>query len=99
MGPGRTPTERRRLTKLEWAVLTTLAEAYGELVAHGDLVSKVYRATGRPASPLNVLKVVVCHLRGKLAGTPLQVENIFGQGYRLRPPPSPARGRRSLPTS
>jgi len=37
----------------------------------------------RPADIGNLLSMTVCRLRQKLAGTPLRIEAIWGQGYRL----------------
>jgi DNA-binding response OmpR family regulator len=37
-----------------------------------------------------LLKVLICHLRDKLRGTPLQIEAVYGHGYRLVVSATPA---------
>jgi DNA-binding response OmpR family regulator len=76
--------ERRHLTPLEWTVLMVLWRHRDRLSSHqvlGDaLVDRSQRVL---VDTQNLLKVVICRLRVKLAGTPLQINTVHSQGYRL----------------
>ena len=84
-------TERRRVNAQEWTVLEALWRCRGRLVDHPSLMAALYPPPKTPTKHFDsLLKVTVCRLRAKLVGTPLHIENVFGQGYRLRVTAVPA---------
>ena len=72
------------LTRKEFGVLQTLAEADGAVVSAEDLLEQVWDANTDPFS--NIVSVTVTRLRRKL-GSPPVIETVIGSGYRI---PGPA---------
>lgn len=71
-----------RLTKHEAKVLVALRS--GRTLSKGNIVSAVY--VDSPEEPQEkIIDVYVCLIRQKLADTPIYVETVYGQGYRLTP--------------
>jgi DNA-binding response OmpR family regulator len=76
--------EERRLTRQEWGLLIALWSRRGRTVEPSLLEEALYPPPqDRPAQFGNLLKVVVFRLRKKLAGTPLVIETVYGEGYHL----------------
>lgn len=71
------------LTAREFALLQTLAQRAGEVVARAELWEACYDANAEPGS--NVIDVYVGYLRRKLvaAGCPEAIRTVRGQGYVL----------------
>jgi DNA-binding response OmpR family regulator len=69
------------LTLKERAVLETIMAADGGIVSSEELLEKAWDIHANPFS--QVVKVTICALRRKLGGPPL-IDNVRGQGYRLR---------------
>jgi DNA-binding response OmpR family regulator len=73
------------LTTREFAILETLAQRHGEVVARADLWERCYDAAAEPNS--NVIDVYVGYLRRKLerAGLAGAIRTVRGAGYVLEP--------------
>jgi len=73
------------LTAREFALLETLAQRSGEVVARTDLWERCYDAAAEPNS--NVIDVYVGYLRRKLerAGLTDAIRTVRGAGYMLEP--------------
>lgn len=76
------PTWLPQLTKHEGKVLAALHS--GRTLTKGQILSAVY--VDSPEEPQEkIIDVFVCRLRRKLADTPILIETVWGQGYRLTP--------------
>ena len=69
------------LTAREYAVLTCLVEAAGDVVSRAELISKVW-GRGDPGS--NLVEVHLSRLRDKLGEDAGVIETVRRAGYRLR---------------
>jgi DNA-binding response OmpR family regulator len=69
------------LTLKERAVLETIMGADGGIVSSEELLEKAWDRHANPFS--QVVKVTICALRRKLGG-PSLIDNVRGQGYRLK---------------
>ncbi len=75
------PTWLPQLTKHEGKVLAALHS--GRTLTKGQILSAVYGGIDEPFE--KIIDVFVCRLRRKLADTPILIETVWGQGYRLTP--------------
>ena len=69
------------LTAREWEVLEALVSRQGRVVARADLLDRVWRGNGRPAS--DSLDVILSRLRRKIGGegSGCSVRTIRGEGF------------------
>jgi DNA-binding response OmpR family regulator len=73
-----------RLTKMEFLLLSMLAQNAGEIVPRAALLAQVWGYS--PEVHTRTLDVHIRRLRGKLGDySRRQIETIFGIGYRLQP--------------
>ncbi len=76
------------LTDTEYQVLWLLVRAQGNLIEYSDIVTFLYGDNESKDIPLsNGYEVFVSRLRSKLeyvAGNALEIENVYGLGYRLK---------------
>jgi DNA-binding response OmpR family regulator len=80
------------LTAREYALLSCLLEAGGEVMSRADLLSKVCGGA-KTTLGSNLLEVHLSRLRDKLGADANMIETVRRAGYRLRP----GAGRRSHP--
>ena len=77
--------DERRITPQEWTVLQQLWQSRGALVSGRGFLEVLYPEPKTPPKQVaNLLKVTICRLRAKLAGTPVKIETVHRKGYRLR---------------
>jgi two-component system, OmpR family, phosphate regulon response regulator PhoB len=73
-----------RLTRVEFRLLTVLAQNAGEIVRRAALLGQLWGY--RPEIRTRTLDVHIRRLRGKLKDYgPQHIETIFGIGHRLQP--------------
>jgi len=72
--------ERRRLTRLEYGVLSQLFRSPGAVVTRDELLAEVW---GQAHTGSNVVDVVVRSLRKKLEPHARRLETVTGFGYKL----------------
>lgn len=78
--PAFTMPQAWALTEMQWRYFRTLLGR--SLVSKDALMLALY--SGQPDYPgLNVLDVLLCHVRRKLTRFGVRVETVWGQGYRL----------------
>jgi DNA-binding response OmpR family regulator len=70
------------LTAREYALLSYLVEARGEVVSRADLLSRVWARDEEPGS--NLVEVHLSRLRDKLGADADVIETVRRAGYRLR---------------
>jgi DNA-binding response OmpR family regulator len=70
------------LTAREYALLSCLLEAGGEVVSRADLLSKVWAREDDPGT--NLVEVHLSRLRDKLGADAAMIETVRRAGYRLR---------------
>jgi DNA-binding response OmpR family regulator len=71
-----------RLTSREYAMLTCLVEAAGEIVSRNDLLARVWQREEDASS--NLVEVHLSRLRDKLGDDASIIETVRRAGYRLR---------------
>ena len=72
--------ERRRVSRQQGKALELLWRRRGSVVQR-DRFAAVLES--RSTNFDTLLKVTICRLREALRGTPLQIETVYGHGYRL----------------
>lgn len=74
--------KRTQLNRREYQILSALWQEFGQFVTVASLVD-LLETTGVSGS-MESLRVLLCHLRARIDGLPLIIDNELGKGYRLR---------------
>ena len=72
-----------RLSPLESELFWALLEVDGQVLDTSALEAAAIHTRSSPMDFPLLLKVKICHLRKKLAGSRYRIETVRGQGYRL----------------
>ena len=71
------------LTPMEGRIMENLVAANGKLRHQGSIYDAVYYDHIGDPPDLKIIDVYMCKIRKKLRGT-WDIENVWGQGYRLK---------------
>ncbi len=76
-----------RLTRMQEALVRVLLVAAGRTVSREYLydATRVAIAAYRSGTDIKIVDVVLSHLRGKLRPVGIEIETVWGRGYRLTP--------------
>lgn len=75
------------LTGKEFAVFDVLLRKRGGVATKDDILSDLYGLRPGSEEPdMKIVDVFVCKLRKKLAGLGIDIETVWGRGYRLKDP-------------
>lgn len=78
------PPEEFALTKYERIVLGAMYNKPGEVVTKENFFSLMYALNSTDETPqLKIIDVFICKLRKKLAIHDIQIETVWGEGYRI----------------
>jgi DNA-binding response OmpR family regulator len=69
------------LTGRQATVLSALYHAPGGYLSKQGIYRKLYHGCADVGE--QIIKILVCHVRRKLKAHGVEIENVFGQGYRL----------------
>lgn len=77
--------KRWRITPGEAEYMVALSRYPGRTLSDEQLWDIVYgaRTVADQPTTTDIVKVMVCHMRRSLKGSPLVVETVYGAGYRL----------------
>jgi two-component system cell cycle response regulator CtrA len=70
------------LAPQEFQIFLTLYDAKGKLRSKEQLLRAVAPMVDREPE-IKIVDVYVCKIRRKLAGTPIEIQTVWGDGYRL----------------
>ena len=72
---------RVQLTVSEAELMRALMDAAPRVVTRGHIMDRIYGLEGE--EPIDhIISVFICKIKVKIAGTALEIENIWGKGYR-----------------
>jgi len=74
--------ERVKLTGREFEVLNALVSRMPRPISKALLMDEIYGLFGGEEPVERILDVFVCRVRKKLRDTPLNIETVWGKGYR-----------------
>lgn len=78
------------LAPLGWRLTRDQHRIFGVLMARematkDAIMAALYRDTGRDEAEIKIVDVQVCKLRPKLKPFGIEIETVWGQGYRISP--------------
>ncbi len=71
------------LTKMQARTLVIMQRAGNRVLSKAKILEILYDASSDAIPDVKVIDVYVCHLRRKLAGSPLSIRTVWGVGYQL----------------
>lgn len=72
------------LTRHERRIMEAMTGKLGRTVSKGALLDIIYFDRADEEPQIKIVDVFVCKARKKLAGSPWEIETVWGQGYRLK---------------
>ncbi|WP_054310002.1 helix-turn-helix domain-containing protein [Mesorhizobium sp. 1M-11] len=73
------------LTWQEHALLEILVAAKHQVRSREQLLDRIYSLRPNDPPEIKIIDVFICHIRRKLKPLGVQIQNVWGRGYRLLP--------------